>query len=495
MIRRIFLVTITFLVAIKLLLSLFGSFNMPQAQSRLQLYQSEIVLQASEYQTDSSLLVDKEKILGEDIYTNAQKQYEEALEETQNNQQLLEKQQELVEGELEQQNSLKQITKQLNDLETEIKIKIALLNAHQGEVNKAIEDWESLLQSEITPAKTQTLETLIGLWQETTAIPPNAEATIKDNLDGWFEYKALERLYQLQDSQATLAQLQADEQATAESAVIKLFLIAAIPFLGVITGIILLILLLIQWLRKGKEALLSPNSGYTWEVPWGGMIIWQVLIVGFFFFSQYILSWIFSFVPIDVNQLSIPNRALYVLISYLSMAVGGLFVLYFSIRSFRPLPENWFRFDWRDKWILWGVGGYLAAFPLVLLVSLVNQQLWQGQGGSNPLILLALESQNKLALFIFLMTAAVAAPLFEEIIFRGFLLASLTRYLPPWGAIVVSSLIFSVAHLSLSEVLPLTTLGIVLGFVYNRSQNLLSPILLHSLWNGGTLFSLFILGS
>ncbi|MEW6495945.1 MAG: CPBP family glutamic-type intramembrane protease, partial [Cyanobacteriota bacterium] len=39
------------------------------------------------------------------------------------------------------------------------------------------------------------------------------------------------------------------------------------------------------------------------------------------------------------------------------------------------------------------------------------------------------------------------------------------------------------------------TLGIVLGVVYTRSRNLLSSILLHCLWNAGTLLSLFVLGS
>ena len=79
--------------------------------------------------------------------------------------------------------------------------------------------------------------------------------------------------------------------------------------------------------------------------------------------------------------------------------------------------------------------------------------------------------------------------------FRGFLLPSLTRYMPVWGAIVTSSLVFAIAHLSLSEVLPLATLGIVLGIVYTRSRNLLAPMIVHSLWNSGTLLSLVILGS
>ena len=127
--------------------------------------------------------------------------------------------------------------------------------------------------------------------------------------------------------------------------------------------------------------------------------------------------------------------------------------------------------------------------------SLINQQLWQGQGGSNPLLQIVLESQDNLALLIFFSTAAVAAPLFEEFLFRGFLLPSLTRYLPLWGSILFSSFLFAAAHLSLSEILPLTALGIVLGVVYSRSRNLLAPMLLHSLWNSGTLMSLFILGS
>jgi uncharacterized protein len=94
-----------------------------------------------------------------------------------------------------------------------------------------------------------------------------------------------------------------------------------------------------------------------------------------------------------------------------------------------------------------------------------------------------------------LITAAVAAPIFEELLFRGFLLPSLTRYMPVWGAIALSALIFATAHLSFSEILPLTVLGSMLGFVYTRSRNLLAPMLLHSLWNSVTMLGLFLLGS
>lgn len=176
------------------------------------------------------------------------------------------------------------------------------------------------------------------------------------------------------------------------------------------------------------------------------------------------------------------------------MAGGGLSVLYLSIKSFFPLPTDWFKLT-NKNWFWWGLGGYLTAIPLVFFVSLLNQQIWQGKGGSNPLLMLALESQDKFALIIFFITASIAAPIFEEIIFRGFLLPSLTRYMSVGSAIVVSGIIFAIAHLSLAEALPLAVLGIILGIVYTRSGCLLASIMVHSLWNSGTLFSLFLLGS
>ncbi|NEO28583.1 MAG: CPBP family intramembrane metalloprotease, partial [Kamptonema sp. SIO4C4] len=261
----------------------------------------------------------------------------------------------------------------------------------------------------------------------------------------------------------------------------------------------LLIGLGVQWLFKQDAAILATNANLPWQTPWNWEITWQVLVVGFFFFSQIFLPLFLPLVTqlagVDISSLALRGKAGYILLSYLLMTGGGLAILYYSIKQFLPLPDDWFRFKLRSNWFLWGFGGYLVAVPLVLLVSLLNQQIWQGQGGGNPIILLALQAQDKLALLIFFTTACIAAPVFEEIIFRGFFLPSLTRYLPIWGAISISAVLFAVAHLSLSEILPLTVLGLLLGFVYTRSRNLLAPILLHSLWNSGTLLSLFLLGS
>lgn len=86
------------------------------------------------------------------------------------------------------------------------------------------------------------------------------------------------------------------------------------------------------------------------------------------------------------------------------------------------------------------------------------------------------------------------APFFEELLFRGFLLPSLASALPlPW-AIALSSCGFALMHFNLSDLLPLTALGVFLGYIYWRSRNLLAPILLHSLWNSGSFLALVSLG-
>jgi uncharacterized protein len=220
--------------------------------------------------------------------------------------------------------------------------------------------------------------------------------------------------------------------------------------------------------------------------------------VGFFLVGQVVMPILFgtALAALNLNPgtMTERGRAFYILCNYLGLAGGGLGVLYFSVRSYFPLSEEWFNVSTKGRWFLWSFGGFLVAFPIVILVTLANQQIWQGNGGSNPILPFILQSKDPAALVLFFLTAAIAAPFFEETLFRGFILPSLTRYMPTWGAVLASSLLFAVVHLSLSEVAPLTALGIVLGFSYVKTRNLLVPMVLHGLWNASTLVSLFILG-
>ncbi|MHC0065001.1 CPBP family glutamic-type intramembrane protease [Nostoc sp. UIC 10890] len=520
--KRLVLIFVLTPIAVLLAVSsLFSSWQQPQFQSRLELYQTNIALQAQAWQSedssDDNLQGIREAILGEQPLEGATKQYQEARQSVQANLDKVNNQLTQLRSQPEitptppkplpdvspttktskqGQQQLEQSFKQLQKLLAELDLRLGILQAQQGQTDTALKTWSELQQrSDINPEFGETAAVLSGLWSNPPRLLQNAQERIQRNLEGWFRSTTLVQLYQLQQRQDALSAVKAAQQESAAQAVLKLAVIGTIPTLAALSGLILLIFLFAQRLLKGKASLLAQNADIPWSTPWDGETILQVFVVGFFFMGQIFVPLALSLLPIPRPVSDVRLQAFSVLVSYLLVASGALSVLYFSLKRFFPLPEFWFRFRFQDKWFLWGLGGYCAALPIVVVVSLINQQLWQGQGGSNPLLQLALESQDGVALGIFFSTAAIAAPFFEEILFRGFLLPSLTRYLPVWGSILISSLLFAIAHLSLSEILPLTALGIVLGVVYTRSRNLLAPMLLHSLWNSGTLLSLFILGS
>jgi membrane protease YdiL (CAAX protease family) len=129
----------------------------------------------------------------------------------------------------------------------------------------------------------------------------------------------------------------------------------------------------------------------------------------------------------------------------------------------------------------------------VALVGWLQQLFWSDVGGSNPLLELVLRSDNGLTLACFAFTAIVLAPLFEETIFRGVLLPVLGRELGPLSAVLLSSAVFGIAHLSLGEFPPLFTLGLGLGWLRLSSGRLSTCVGLHALWNGLTFTNLLLL--
>jgi membrane protease YdiL (CAAX protease family) len=61
------------------------------------------------------------------------------------------------------------------------------------------------------------------------------------------------------------------------------------------------------------------------------------------------------------------------------------------------------------------------------------------------------------------------------------------------AAIFASSVAFGVAHLSLKDLPVLIALGCLLGALYVRSRNLLTPMIVHGVWNSTVLTILFAL--
>lgn len=93
-------------------------------------------------------------------------------------------------------------------------------------------------------------------------------------------------------------------------------------------------------------------------------------------------------------------------------------------------------------------------------------------------------TQTGLGLAIIAILAVVAAPVAEEIFFRGFIFTGIgNRYGYGWG-VVISALIFSLAHfVQPGAFLPIFLLGLLLAWLYIRTGSIWVCILTHSAYN------------
>ena len=90
---------------------------------------------------------------------------------------------------------------------------------------------------------------------------------------------------------------------------------------------------------------------------------------------------------------------------------------------------------------------------------------------------------SALGVAMFVLVAVVMAPVFEEILFRGFLFRGLANSLGwVWGA-VISASVFGAAHLQPDVFLPLAVLGFILAWAYHRTGSLWTTITMHALFN------------
>ena len=78
---------------------------------------------------------------------------------------------------------------------------------------------------------------------------------------------------------------------------------------------------------------------------------------------------------------------------------------------------------------------------------------------------------------------AVLAPVMEEVLFRGILLESVREKYSSGRAIVVSALMFGVIHIIPQQVVNAFVIGLILGFIYVRTDSLWPVIIIHALNN------------
>lgn len=144
------------------------------------------------------------------------------------------------------------------------------------------------------------------------------------------------------------------------------------------------------------------------------------------------------------------------------------------------------------NWLLAVIGLSVVIIPLsglitTLVLSLLNQPL------DNPQIPFLVPKGLDLGGAIgMLILAGILVPIAEELFFRGVLYNFLRARTGIWLAIIISSLIFAIAHGDLAVGTAAFVLGIVIAWVYEKSGSLWTSILIHAANNSVKIVLLYL---
>jgi membrane protease YdiL (CAAX protease family) len=169
-------------------------------------------------------------------------------------------------------------------------------------------------------------------------------------------------------------------------------------------------------------------------------------------------------------------------------------VLYMVVKYGLDAGAWGLRWDWSTvrTGALWGSLAFVVT-PLLELLSVGVLRLVLGASAFQRLMdwerqTVAVEAlleslQPRLGLVGFVFVVAVAAPLGEELFFRGFVFNVLRYRFDVTAAVWLSAALFAVLHVSVKNFIPILVIGVLLARLYLRTRSLWSCVVMHGTFN------------
>lgn len=140
------------------------------------------------------------------------------------------------------------------------------------------------------------------------------------------------------------------------------------------------------------------------------------------------------------------------------------------------------------------------SLPILLIIPALTLAMWTLM---SALVLVAPMSRWEEAMFnqmmsnglVSMVSVCIIAPVLEEMLFRGVILRSFLHQYSPRVAIAGSAALFGLAHLNLYQFFVGFLLGLVAGWLYERSRSLWPCILFHAAYNSAVTAIYFLQGS
>ena len=129
--------------------------------------------------------------------------------------------------------------------------------------------------------------------------------------------------------------------------------------------------------------------------------------------------------------------------------------------------------------------GYLTLIVGMAVFGWLNQYFFHQTQTANNEIIRQLLNHNRIITVVFVLSSFTLTPVAEELIFRGLLTNLFFRPNALWSKMVLSGIVFSLAHTSTTLVsfLLYCFMGMVLTYVYRQSGSLKNSILIHGINN------------
>jgi membrane protease YdiL (CAAX protease family) len=187
---------------------------------------------------------------------------------------------------------------------------------------------------------------------------------------------------------------------------------------------------------------------------------------------------------------SADGSATIVLEPYLTLAATVPIVVALLLHAMAYRSKLGIRLGWKLDSVWQGarfaIAASLIAIPLTIFVNMTMLLILYSleMNGSTNAILETLEDESTppLKLILGWYLAVIAAPILEEIVFRGHFQTALSRWVGPVVAVVLVSGGFALIH-PLTHQPAIFALSLCFGFAYERTGKLWVPILMHMFFN------------
>lgn len=245
-------------------LALASSWFQPPLQTKLDLLQVDLALQAARTLDDPRYQDLARALLDQEVFKVASSRYQQVADNYAGRLQRL-KRVAGLETRGEGSTGDPALLASVQELQAELdglRLRLGLLYAYQEDLEAAHRQWQQVVDPsrpfELESPQKEAAQVLQGLWGTPRRILPEAEVHLHNHLDGWFEAVALQQLYRLQQRGDSLNALNQQQEKLALAALFRLAVVGGIPLLGALLGLILLV----GWLGWASGA-----NVLSWVLP------------------------------------------------------------------------------------------------------------------------------------------------------------------------------------------------------------------------------------